>query len=174
MGSLTNLQVLDIATNFLNGTLPLGLQNLQNLIFFDLSQNFLGGPLPDFSNFLKLVEVKLNTNYATNGPEFGFSGTIPSSLGLLTSLVTLDLYENRLTGVLPGELGSLIKLQVLDVASNTLTGFVPQEYSGLSSLKALYLNGTHIQGSIPTKMCSLQAYIEVDCSVSCSCCSQCS
>ena len=93
--------------------------NLVKLIVVDLSDNFLAGPLPaDWSPMTELVELKLNTNYATNNVNFGFSGLIPASLGSLEKLVVLEMHENRFTGPLPRELGNLKNLQILDVAVN--------------------------------------------------------
>lgn len=41
------------------------------------------------------------------------SGIIPSDLGNLTSLVSLDLYLNNFTGFIPDTLGKLTKLRFL-------------------------------------------------------------
>lgn len=41
------------------------------------------------------------------------SGKIPSELGRLASLQTLDLYLNNFTGEIPNELGNLSKLSNL-------------------------------------------------------------
>lgn len=41
------------------------------------------------------------------------SGPIPSDLGNLTSLVSLDLYLNGFTGPIPNTLGKLLKLRFL-------------------------------------------------------------
>lgn len=41
------------------------------------------------------------------------SGTIPSELGNLTNLVSLDLYLNNFTGEIPDSLGKLTKLRFL-------------------------------------------------------------
>lgn len=43
------------------------------------------------------------------------SGQIPSELGNLTSLVSLDLYLNNFTGPIPDTLGRLSKLRFLCV-----------------------------------------------------------
>jgi somatic embryogenesis receptor kinase 1 len=41
------------------------------------------------------------------------SGIIPSELGNLTNLVSLDLYLNNFTGQIPDSLGNLSKLRFL-------------------------------------------------------------
>uniref|UniRef100_A0A6N2N097 Leucine-rich repeat-containing N-terminal plant-type domain-containing protein n=1 Tax=Salix viminalis TaxID=40686 RepID=A0A6N2N097_SALVM len=43
----------------------------------------------------------------------GFDGSIPSSLGSMSSLQLLDLSNNNLTGSIPSSLGSMSSLQLL-------------------------------------------------------------
>ncbi|KAG2333583.1 hypothetical protein Bca52824_004763 [Brassica carinata] len=49
-------------------------------------------------------------------------GTIPSELGNLKSLISLDLYNNSLTGKIPTSLGKLKSLVFLRLNDNQLTG----------------------------------------------------
>lgn len=63
------------------------------------------------------------------------SGQIPSDLGNLTSLVSLDLYLNRFTGAIPDTLGKLTKLRFLyEYTSFTLFALVSFCLSGCSAL----------------------------------------
>ena len=61
-------------------------------------------------------------------------GTIPSSLGSLSSLERLILASNQLTGQVPAELGRLVNLVELHLHNNRLTGELPQDLTGLTEL----------------------------------------
>eukprot|EP00980_Cylindrotheca_fusiformis_P013183 scaffold3348_cov74-Cylindrotheca_fusiformis.AAC.9 len=52
-------------------------------------------------------------------------GPLMTELGYLTSLTTLNLYNNRLVGEIPTELNRLTGLRVLRVDNNRLTGPIP-------------------------------------------------
>ena len=60
---------------------------------------------------------------------------LPESLGQLTQLHSLDLFDNQLTA-LPEWLGELTQLEELDVSSNQLTA-LPQSLSQLTQLDSL-------------------------------------
>ena len=60
-------------------------------------------------------------------PGRALGGSIPSQLGLLTQLETLDLGYNRLSGSVPSQLGQLSRLITLDVADNRLGGSLPTQ-----------------------------------------------
>lgn len=67
------------------------------------------------------------------------SGTIPSSVGNLSSLDGLDLSGNSISGNIPPEIGNLTSLQILLLDGNHLTGDVPPELQNLSSMNNLEL-----------------------------------
>ncbi|RID80789.1 hypothetical protein BRARA_A03425 [Brassica rapa] len=54
-----------------------------------------------------------------------FTGHIPSSMGNLTALESLDVSQNQLSGEIPQELGSLSFLSYMNFSHNKLTGLVP-------------------------------------------------
>ena len=83
------------------------------------------------------------------------TGTIPTELSGLTSLVELDLGDNRLTGLIPSELSSLTNLEILSLTRNQLTGTIPPELSGLTGLETLALGGNRLTGPVPTWLDSL-------------------
>lgn len=59
-------------------------------------------------------------------------GSLPTELGLLSNLRTLDLSNNPdLTGMVPSELGRLDNLFTLSLHGTTLTGSVPDEICAL-------------------------------------------
>ena len=55
------------------------------------------------------------------------TGEIPSEIGSLTSLNSLDLSNNQLTGEIPAEIGNLSNLYSLDLSDNQLTEEIPSE-----------------------------------------------
>ena len=62
----------------------------------------------------------------------GLNGTLPSSLGFITTLTSLNLAQNALSGSIPSTLGQLSVLTYLNMSGNALSGVVP------ASLAALY------------------------------------
>ena len=64
----------------------------------------------------------------------GISGSIPSSLGTLSSLRFLDLYGNTISGTIPSSLGRLKSLLYLLLDSNHLHGPIPTTIGLLSKL----------------------------------------
>ena len=92
----------------------------------------------------------------------GLSGSIPSELGDLSALVTLDLRFNALTGSIPAELGRLSNLYSLFLRSNSLTGSIPSELGRLSRLKRLSLNVNKLTGPIPRKLGDMSSLQELD------------
>ena len=80
----------------------------------------------------------------------GLTGPVPSSLGRLTSLGTLDLGGNELTGVIPPQLGNLNNLTALDLGGNALTGEIPSSLGSLAALETLDLSDNRLDGEIPS------------------------
>ena len=83
------------------------------------------------------------------------NGSIPASIGNLTSLGYLPLGGNQLGGSIPPEIGNLTSLQFLDLSSNQLSGGIPDEIGYLTSLQILYLSNTQLSGEIPTSFTNL-------------------
>lgn len=70
--------------------------------------------------------------------DMGLEGTIPSNLGSLSSLQTLDLSANRFIGLLPSwGSGQMPWLRQLNLSSNLLSGGLPVMYQYLAALETL-------------------------------------
>ena len=111
-------------------------------------------------------------------------GTIVSEIGSLgPSLRKLHLGVNHLQGWLPSEIGMLTNLETLDIFDNPdITGPIPSELSvqNLPNIERVNIVGTGITGDLDLMFCPVNGdesiYISANCfgpSVTCSCCAVC-
>lgn len=80
------------------------------------------------------------------------SGTIPPTLGDVSSLQYLWLNQNQLSGSIPPELGGLSNLKELVLAANQLSGTIPPELANLDDLNRLLMNNNQLSGAIPPEL----------------------
>lgn len=92
-----------MSNNFFNGQIPCFL-SIDYLI--DLSHNRLSGSLTSCSDPFKNVEHLVLQGNKLRGP-------LPIIAFGLSSLVTLDIRDNRFSGKIPNEIGRLSDLRVL-------------------------------------------------------------
>ena len=64
----------------------------------------------------------------------GIRGTIPTTLGSLSSLTFLELMASSLSGSLPSSLGALTVLAYLSIPFSRLSGTLPSELASLSAI----------------------------------------
>ncbi|KAJ6802196.1 LRR receptor kinase BAK1-like [Iris pallida] len=94
LGSLKNLQYLELYRNNFEGKIPKELGNLKNLVSMDLYGNQLQGEIPkSFGKLKSLRFLRLNNNKLT--------GSIPRELASLSNLKVLDVSNNDLCGTIP-------------------------------------------------------------------------
>jgi len=67
----------------------------------------------------------------------------------LKSLVSMDLYENKLQGEIPKSFANLKSLRFLRLNNNKLTGSIPRELALLSNLKVFDVSNNDLCGTIP-------------------------
>ena len=94
-------------------------------------------------------------------------GSIPTEIGLLTSLTSLDLSSNTdVIGTIPTDLCNLRQLRTLDLSWNTMMGNIPPCIgTTLSNLQSIYLAGNALDGTLSShlgKMTQLQRFIIED------------
>jgi len=147
LGSLTNLQTLDLHNSSLSGKIPSWLGSLTTLQTLDLHNSSLSGTIPSWLGSLSNLQKLRNS----------LSGTLPSELSSLTTLQTLDLSVNNLSGKIPSWLGSLTTLQTLDLDSNDLSGTIPSELGDLTNWQWLDLSWNFLNGEIPDSIKDLPA-----------------
>ncbi|PON91649.1 Tyrosine-protein kinase [Trema orientale] len=92
-------------------------------------------------------------------PNKGFSGYIPSELGLLDSLNRLSLAHNNFSGPISAHLFNATELIVLDLSHNSLSGPIPAQISALRSLRHLDLSSNLLNGSLPESLGQLQTLV---------------
>ena len=84
------------------------------------------------------------------------SGTIPTQIGNLTALGTLNLSDNELPGPFPTLIRKLTKLSQLDLWDTGLTGSIPTWIDDLTQLQDLNLSyNSNLSGSIPADIGNL-------------------
>ncbi|KAI5061732.1 hypothetical protein GOP47_0024237 [Adiantum capillus-veneris] len=101
----SQLWLLVLNVNLINGTIPPTLANCSSLEWLALSNNRLTGHIPPELGLMRINFLHLNNN--------SLSGTIPPTLGECRYLVWVDLSSNELEGTIPVELtkqaGKVIK-----------------------------------------------------------------
>lgn len=91
----------------------------------------------------------------------GLTGSIPSTIGKLTSLAFIDLSQNSLHGTIPESIGDLSNLKRLYLDDNNLEGPIPESIGKLNKLSILYLNHNRLSGLIPSTMSSATSLKEL-------------
>jgi len=80
-------------------------------------------------------------------------GTISREFFHLKNLTSLDVAINQLTGTIPSELGSMSRdTDTVRVSFNNLTGTIPSEVGVLTALTALDFQLNDLVGTIPTEL----------------------
>ncbi|CAI5537419.1 unnamed protein product [Closterium sp. Naga37s-1] len=176
IGSLTklaSLRYLDLSSNSINGSISsLGklrglvhldlsgnsgvskgieaLPAIRGLVHLDLSDSGLEGPIPTALATMRLTYLDLSLNRLT--------GTIPAFIGMMKSLVYLNLAatgEEGLNGLLPRSIGNLVNLRELYLHKNRLTGRV-NSIGKLTKLQRLLLGDNYFRQVFPTNFKALR------------------
>ena len=95
------------------------------------------------------------------------SGSSPTQLGRLSSLIRLDLSDTLISGILPTHLCQLPNLRWLNLHDNELSGPIPTHLGNLSSsLRWLDLSNNYFNGSLPSELGHLTQLRHLDLSYS--------
>ncbi|WZZ72970.1 hypothetical protein YC2023_084340 [Brassica napus] len=178
--TLIYLENLNLAQNYLTGSISPAIGNLTRMEWLTFGINALSGPFPKEigglpSTFANLVELEdlwiVDLDVTGRIPDFigswtklltmrihgtGWSGPIPSSFSNLTSLKEL-----RLGDISNGSSSSLdfIKdmksLRILVLRNNNLTGTIPSDIGEFSNLEQVDLSFNQLHGPIPASLFNL-------------------
>mmetsp|Transcript_11042 Transcript_11042/g.16013 ORF Transcript_11042/g.16013 Transcript_11042/m.16013 type:complete len:910 (+) Transcript_11042:389-3118(+) len=147
IGSLLNLQNLDLSNNQLTGTIENAIGNAEGLTDLRLSNNQLTGEFP-----IEIVELQsLGTLLLDNNQ---IEGTLPSAMFSMPYLVVLRLHRNEFFGTIPDRYESNI-LEEIHLDDNAFSGPIPTTF-GSPELRELYLGGNLLTGQIPQDLGHLE------------------
>uniref|UniRef100_A0ACD5TZF8 Uncharacterized protein n=1 Tax=Avena sativa TaxID=4498 RepID=A0ACD5TZF8_AVESA len=151
-------------SNFITGTIPTSICQLEKLRVLDLSNNLLSMELPDCGgkeqeqwnslnknsprvNSTSSFSLKITTLLLSNN---SISSGFPLFLRQCASLMFLDLAENKLTGELPRWISEAMpSLVMLRLRSNNFFGHIPIELTGLHLVRIVDLSNNNFSGPIP-------------------------
>ncbi|KAG8077622.1 hypothetical protein GUJ93_ZPchr0007g4538 [Zizania palustris] len=170
LGQLTQLQWLNLEMNNLTGGVPTSFRNLTMISVLDISFNSLTGPVPrsifgdaltelyidenklsgdvsflaDLSRCKSLKYLVMNTNY--------FTGSIPASIGNLSSLQIFKAFQNQISGRIPDMLTNQSNMLFMDLRNNRFTGEIPASITEMKSLQMADLSFNELVGTIPVNI----------------------
>lgn len=168
-----HLQVLDLSSNNLSGSMPNWLFTKEStLVYLNLGNNSLTGSLYPIwfrQSNLGMVNISMNhvvgqlpTNISSVFPALKIldvshnviSGDIPPSLCKLSRMLFMDLSNNKFTGEVPACLFTdCVTLRILKFSNNNLGGLIVSGASNLSSsLFEVYLDGNKFEGELPQNL----------------------
>ncbi|XP_031261439.1 putative receptor-like protein kinase At3g47110 [Pistacia vera] len=180
ISNASKLEQLDFSNNHFTGSIPVNLGRLKNLTLLNFARNNLGTEEGDDLSFLsslvncthlKVLSLsknslhgKLPDSIANFSSELTYllmgqnqiSGSIPTGIEKLKSLISIGMEENLLTGIIPITVGYLSKLQILSIFGNSFSGEIPSSLGNLTYLSELSLDNNSIQGSIPSSLGNCQ------------------
>lgn len=106
-----------------------------------------------------VTELNLDGSY-----ENFLRGTLPSSIGQLSKLITLDLHRNKITGPIPSTIGNCVLLRTLDLSYNEITGHIPSTIGNCVLLTKINLTNNKLTGCIPSTIgnCVHLTYLNVE------------
>lgn len=151
LGNLSvNLRILILGYNQLSGAFPSGIAHLRNLMWLALHGNQFTGKVPEWLGTINsLQKVLLDNN--------NFTGFIPSSLSNLTQLSYLGLQANKFKGHVPTSIGVLQNLQVCNFSDNLLHGGIPKEMFGMPAILHIDLSANNLHGQLPDEIGNAKA-----------------
>ncbi|CAI0410075.1 unnamed protein product [Linum tenue] len=154
--NISSIKNIAIPWNHLRGRLPVDMDlTMPNLVNFAISKNEFFATIPDsICNVSRLQKVNMNRN--------DFVGKVPTCLGKLRGLTSLDIAENSLGSNSTGDfaflesLSNCSQLRRVGISSNKFGGPLPEFLGNLSTtLTGLYVGANQVTGVIPAELVNL-------------------
>ncbi|CAB9520607.1 LRR receptor-like serine threonine-protein kinase [Seminavis robusta] len=157
IGQLTNLHTLIMPYIFiLTGDLPEEFFNLTSLINLD----FKG--VGQLNSTLPTLIGQLTNLETLELTQASFQGPLPTELALLTGLVNFNAELNQFTSTIPVDVGNMTNLKNFLVCNNEFTGSIPEEIGGMTSVDDIHLCGNELTGQIPASIGQLTMLTHLD------------
>ncbi|KAJ1685155.1 hypothetical protein LUZ63_016545 [Rhynchospora breviuscula] len=168
ISKMSNLKVLTLSYNNLNGTIPNAIGNLTSLECLFLDKNYFSGMIYEahLANLSNLKELNLDSNYITVivdtnwipqfqlyflyvsgcklGPHF------PSWLQNQSLITNIDMSNTEISDIVPNWFWNLPSLTSIDLSNNNMSGRLPLNLEHLTNLNALLLGNNRFEGEIPS------------------------
>ncbi|KAL1221491.1 putative LRR receptor-like serine/threonine-protein kinase [Cardamine amara subsp. amara] len=148
---LTNL---NLAQNYLTGSLSPAIGNLTRMQWLTFAINALSGPVPKEIGLLTdLRSLAISSN--------NFSGSLPAEIGSCTQLGQIYIDSSGLSGRIPLSFASLVEMEVAWMMDLEVTGRIPDFIGFWTKLTALRIQGTGLSGPIPSSFSNLTSLTEL-------------
>ncbi|RDX94881.1 putative leucine-rich repeat receptor-like protein kinase, partial [Mucuna pruriens] len=149
IGNLEQLVFLSLNSNSFSGRIPPAIGNLSNIYWLDLAENQLEGPIPISNGTTPGLDMMHHTRHFHFGKN-RLSGNIPSQLfSPEMSLIHVLFESNAFTGSIPSTLGLVKTLEVVRFDGNYLSGPLPPNINNLTNVRELFLSNNRLSGSMP-------------------------
>ncbi|XP_017437263.2 leucine-rich repeat receptor protein kinase HPCA1 isoform X2 [Vigna angularis] len=149
IGNLERLVFLSLNSNGFTGPIPAAIGNLSNVYWLDLAENQLEGSIPISNGTTPGLDMMYNTKHFHFGVN-KLSGNIPAELfSSKMSLIHVLFESNRFTGSIPSTLGLVKSLEVVRFDNNFFSGSLPENINNLTSVRELFLSNNRLSGSLP-------------------------
>ncbi|KAL2334808.1 hypothetical protein Fmac_016021 [Flemingia macrophylla] len=146
VSEFSSLKTLDLSTNRLSGMIPEGSKLPSQLEVLSMNSNFLEGGVPkSFGKACLLNSLDLSNNSLTEDL-FGILDHLSGCSRY--SLEALNLEENKISGMLP-DLSILSSLKILILSRNRLSGKILEDNILPSRLKFLSITSNSLEGGVP-------------------------
>ena len=137
------IEITAMATN-IQGAVPACVLAMPNLQTINVARNYLNGTLPDLPRTTPMRYVSLGTQYSTPA----ITGSIPSSYASSLTLEFLFLNNLALKGSIPDSFANS-RLRELSLKANELTGVIPSSLAAAPYLLSIDLSGNNLSGEVP-------------------------
>ncbi|GJS02677.1 leucine-rich repeat-containing protein [Tanacetum coccineum] len=154
--AMKQLQRLDLSHNEIHGQIPHWVGEIggnYRLRMLNLSHNYIIG-LAQFECY-GLYQLYLRSNL--------IQGPFPPSICNMSSLMYLDMSNNRFDGLIPQCFRNITStLVMIDMGNNRFQGTIPSLYDDGDHLEGLILKGNQLEGEVPRSLSKFKSLVVVD------------